>query len=410
MNAWLTVPQRRLTAPGLIALLVVGSLMMPLSLDMYTPAIPHMTGYFKTTDFMVNLTVVGYFVFYAVSLLLFGPFSDRYGRKPVLVASLAVYAAGGALCALSPSIEALIDMRMVQAVGAGAFCAVSTAIVKDAFIEEKRQSVLFVIQVMFVIGPVVAPIVGAAVLQFADWRGTFWVLSGIGAVCLVGSILFRETLPRDERFQGSAFGTLGTLGTVLRNRGFTLFLFIAAAYEIPYMAYVAVGSHVYITTFGTTDIEYSLFFAVPALITAVSPALSTLALKAMSMKRYLTIQFVLAVASGALMLATGHISKFAFCLPFLIFAFTESVVRPLSTNICLTQQEGDTGAAAALINFMRAALGVVGMSLVVLPWPSYIVGISTLMVVTMAVALIGWFALLRSSVPLALVKVDDDGR
>ena len=85
MDSWLINPQRRIGVAGLLALLVMGSLVAPLSLDMYTPAVPRMAEYFSTTNDMVNLTLVGYYLFFAIGLLAFGPLSDKYGRKSVLV-------------------------------------------------------------------------------------------------------------------------------------------------------------------------------------------------------------------------------------------------------------------------------------------------------------------------------------
>ena len=203
MNLWLVQPQRRLGPAGLIALLVITGLVTPLSLDMYTPAIPHMTEHFNADAGTVNLTLVGYFLFFAVGLLLFGPVSDRLGRKPVLLAGVATYAAASALCALAPTIWALIAFRVAQALGAGAVGAVSTAVVKDAVVPEKRETVLSVVQVMFVVGPVLAPVLGALVLQVADWRMTFWLLSLVGVFCGVMALLFEETLPPHECLHGS---------------------------------------------------------------------------------------------------------------------------------------------------------------------------------------------------------------
>lgn len=404
MSSWLVVPQTRLGVPGLIVLLVAASLVTPLSLDMYTPAVPHMTEYFGTTDAMVNLTMVGYFFFFAVSQLFFGPLSDRYGRKPVMVAGLAVYAAAGALCACSTSIAMLIGARVVQAFGAGAVNAVATAVVKDAFPAERRETVLSIMQVMFVVGPVLAPVIGAAVLQVASWHMTFWILAGVGAVCLVMALLFCETLPESERYQGSLGGNLKTLVTVARNKGFTAFLAIMAAFNVAFMAYIAVASHIYITFFGLTDLEYSFFFAAAALFTAVAPFLWIVMQRVTTIRRFVSVLLVVALAMGALMLAFGSLSPYAFCGLFLVFAFIQASLRPLSTNVLLTQQEGDTGAASSLINFTHTVAGSLGMLLAVLPWPNYVVGIAAMIVVTMAAACLGWAALLKSRIPLALVK------
>lgn len=407
MNRWLVQPQKYLGPFGLVALLVVTSLVTPLSLDMYTPAVPHMTEYFETDAGTVNLTLAGYYLFFAIGLLVFGPTSDRYGRKPVLLAGMLAYTAASALCAMAPDIWMLIGMRVVQALGAGAVSAVSTAIVKDAIIPEKREAILSIVQVMFVVGPVLAPVVGALILQVADWHMTFWTLSGIGLVCAVLSLLYRETLPTQARYQGTVFGSIAQLGTVAKNKGFTSFLCIVGLYNLPFMAYIAVGSYIYITFFGLSELEYSYFFAIAALLTAIGPLIWLKASRYVSARRFTTIIIVIALASGIAMMMVGEISPYLFCATFLVFAIMEACVRPYSTNILLSQQEGDTGAASSLINFAHTAIGCAGMVLAVLPWPNYIVGVGAIIVLSMAVAAISWFALLRSGIPLIGVKDAD---
>lgn len=407
LNQWLVQPQRFIGPFGLIALLVVTSLATPLSLDMYTPAIPHMTEYFDTDAGTVNLTLAGYFLFFAVGLLVFGPTSDRYGRKPVLVAGMIVYTAASALCAMAPDIWVLIGMRVVQALGAGAVSAVSTAVVKDAIIPEKREAILSIVQVMFVVGPVLAPVVGALVLQVADWHMTFWVLAAVGLVCTVLAVLFQETLPKESRFDGSILGSLAQLGTVAKNRGFTSFLCIVGLFNLPFMAYIAVGSYIYITFFGLTELEYSYFFAIAALLTAAGPFIWLKASHYVSARRFTTALLAIAFASGLAMIALGEFSPFLFCATFLVFAMTEACVRPYSTNILLSQQEGDTGAAASLINFAHTAIGCVGMVLAVLPWPNFVVGVGAIIAGAMAVAGIAWALLLHSKVSLAGIKDTD---
>ena len=112
----------------------------------------------------------------------------------------------------------------------------------------------------------VFPVAGALILQVADWRMTFWVLAGIGLLCAGLALLFDETLPSGERYEGTVLGSVKQLGAVARNKGFSAFLGIVGLYNLPFMAYIAVGSYVYITFFGLTELEYSMYFAFAALL------------------------------------------------------------------------------------------------------------------------------------------------
>ncbi|MBO7702562.1 MAG: MFS transporter, partial [Eggerthellaceae bacterium] len=153
---WLIAPQRRLGQMGLIVFIILANTIIPFSIDMYTPAVPSLPAYFDTSAQVVNFTLMGFFLFLTIASLIFGPVSDQFGRKPVLVGSLVAYTAGGVLCALAQSIWFLIAARLVQAMGAGALMAVSMALVKDCFVEERREQMIAIIQVLSVVGPVIA--------------------------------------------------------------------------------------------------------------------------------------------------------------------------------------------------------------------------------------------------------------
>lgn len=402
--AWLRVSQPRLRLGGLVALLLVTSLVSPLSLDMYTPAIPHMADYFATDEGTVNLTLTGYYLFFATGMLLFGPLSDKYGRKPIMLAGLALYAVGSAACAVAPSVYALVGARVVQALGAGSVSAVGMAIVKDSFEADRREKILSIMQVLFVIGPAVAPGIGTLVLQMADWRMTFWILAVVGTVCLLLTLLLAETLAAAERTADSIATTLAHLGTVARDRGFTAFLVISSLFEIPFMGYIAAGSYIYIDFFAVGEMGYSLFFGAAALVMATGPFVWLLASKRLSVRQFTTVLFALCIALGALLVTAGQTGPLAFCVIFLLFAIAEAAARPYTMNILLEQQAHNAGAASALLNFVRTGIGRIGMGLTALPWTNHAFGIGVLMMAAMAAALIGWIALMRSSIPLARVK------
>lgn len=405
-SSWLAVPQKRLGIGGLLALLAVSSFMTPLSLDMYTPAVPFMTQYFASDSATVNFTLSGFFFCFTVSMLLFGPASDRYGRKPVLIASYLLYTVGSIVCAMAPSIEVLVAARLVQGFGAGGATATGTAIVKDAFVAERRGSILSIMQVLFVVGPVVAPLLGAAIISAFDWRASFWVLAVVGACATAASCCMEETIRGSERTTGPLIGALARLAVVSRNKGFTIFLVITSFIDLCFMAYIAIASYVYIDMFGLSEIGYSVCFSIAALVTIAGPFVYSLVSKRIGPKRYTTVALAVAACGGVLILAAGRVSPVAFCFASLVVPMVQASIRPYTTNILLDQQQGDTGSASALINFLHGAIGSLGMVLVVLPWPDFVTGLGVVTAVFAAAGLITWLVFLKTRIVLVGIKED----
>ncbi len=405
LASWLDCSQRHLGTIGTLALLVIAGLTTPLALDMYTPAIPHMVDYLSTTPDLVNLTLVGFFAFNAIGLLLFGTVSDKYGRRPVLIAGAACYTLANALCAVAPTIEFLIAARVLASLGAGAVGAVGTAVVKDAFKPEYREKVLSVVQVMFVVGPVFAPVIGALLLQITDWRGIFAVLAVIGAGITIMGFLFEESLPKRARTRDAILPTIGHLGWVLKSRGFVSFLLVMGMLNIPFMAYIAVGSYIYIDFFGMSELGYSAFFAVGAIAGSLGPFIWLFVKRFISAKSFTTLLLALCLLSGVGLVFFGEHSAFAFCGIFLIFVLAESCARPYSTNILLNQHDGETGAASSVINFTHTIIGCVGMLAAVAPWPSYPVGIGIILAASTVLSLVIWAAILH--LPIRVRDLND---
>lgn len=353
------VGQKILGRGGLVVFLVLLSAFVPMSMDLYLPALPTMTKYFGVPEMLTNLTIVLFFIFFSAATLFWGPMSDKHGRRPVLLIGLTFYTAGSLLCALSPTIYILIAARILQAIGAGAATATSTAIIKDTYEGSKLEKTIAAIQSISVVVPVVAPMLGALLLTVTDWRGAFYAQAFLGAVVLVVTLLFTETI--QERSTGGVVHTLGRLFVVLKNKRFSALLVIFATSGICFLAYVSASSYIYQDFFGLSSLHYSYFFSFNALMTIAGPPLYVFVSTRISRFKLVTASFIITLIAGVLIATVGQLSPWAFAATLLPTTIMGGFIAPPSRFLMLSQQSGDTGSASSLISAVSSITGSIGM-------------------------------------------------
>ena len=401
MAKGMLVEQPRLGKAGMVLLIALCSVVAPFSTDMYMPALPEMKVFFGTTDAILNRTLVLFFLFFAVGTLIFGPISERNGRRPVLAFGLIMYSIASLGCIFAPTIELLIGVRIVQALGAGCMIAVSTAIVKDQFEGTMQGTVLTITQVFSGIGPILAPVVGAFIYALVGWRMVFVFQVAFGIVILVIVLLMNETLPRDLRLDTGVIRSLTRLGVVMRNKAFALFMLGIVTLHVPMMAYVASSSYVYQDFFAFSPNKYTAFFAVTALFSIIGPITYSVIKRQNPFKMSFVLLGIPAVV-GIVLLLFGHGSPVLYLIMMAVLMMCAAATRPFSMTILLNLQERDAGAASALINFAFTFMGTIGMFLITGLWHDYILGMGILCVAAGVIGAILVAVLLKKEGPHSL--------
>lgn len=396
--------QKYLREKGLIAFIVLMNMFIPLSTDLYLPALPKMSAYFESSAAVTNLTLSFFFLFYAIGILIWGPLSDKYGRKPVIMIGSIIYIISSISCALSTNVYFLILARVLQGIGAGGITSASIAIIKDCFSGKKRETILAVTQSFSGLAPMLAPVIGALILKFFNWRGTFWALTAISAVNLLLTFLYKETLKDDERYKGTLIGSMSRLFIVGKNKSFMIPTIIFSLSAVPFLGYIAISSFVYVDYFGLSEQVYSYFFSANALLSILGPVIYVRYFISYSKKVFAVICFGSAAFSGILVMTIGTLSPIVFLLAITIMSLSGTILRPFSTNLLFEQQKGDTGSMSSIINTFFTLFGSIGMALASISWGNMVVGLGALITIFSGVSIIAWYAFIKSNVPCIGLK------
>lgn len=191
-------PGGRIPPSALVYLVALAAFMGPFTQTVYTPILPDLERRFQTSAFVVNLTISLFTVVLAVMQIVYGPLTDRRGRRAVLLPGVLVYAVASVGCAFSPSAGVLLAWRGLQAAGIAAGSVVATTVIADLFTGARRGRAMGTFQMLVAMGSVIGPVVGGAVAVYAGFRGIFLLLAGIGLVLAAAQYaLLPETRPPD---------------------------------------------------------------------------------------------------------------------------------------------------------------------------------------------------------------------
>ncbi|WP_217125966.1 multidrug effflux MFS transporter [Hydrogenophilus thiooxidans] len=361
-------------SPTLFALIIALVALGPLSTDLYLPALPALVADLETDVAHGQLTLTAYLIGFAVGQLVYGPLSDRFGRKPVILSGLALYAAASLACVWSENITMLLAARVVQAVGACVGPVLGRTIVRDVYGPVDAPRMLAHVGSVMAIAPMVAPLIGGVITSHFAWRGNFVALFGYAAVTLV-AILW--ALPETNAHRGKAsFGFMGAFVTLLRDPRFRWLLIANACGYAALFAFISGSSFVFIGMFGFTPVQMGLAFAVMVTGFFVGSVMSARLSRRLGAERLLRLGGSIGLVGGTAMLLWLMLapSPLGVMLPMWLCGAAAGLLMPNATGLALAPYPTIAGAAASLLGFSQmgiaAAAGtVVGHLLTETPLP-----------------------------------------
>jgi DHA1 family bicyclomycin/chloramphenicol resistance-like MFS transporter len=348
-------------------ILVAISAIGPLALNIFIPSMPGLQETFGISYGMAQLTLTLYLVGMAGSQLLYGPLSDRYGRRPMLLMGLTLFVAASAAAAAAPSIDILIAARLIQAIGGSSGIVLARAMVRDIHTREKSASVIAYITMAFVVAPMVAPAIGGSLDEIAGWRASFWLLAGVGSVILATAWRFLpETHHQRSRSAGQFNLMTGArhLFGLRRFRGYALTLAFGSAV---FFAFLGGAPHVMVDVLGRTPLEYGLWFVLISIGYMTGNFLSGRYTEHIGIDRLMLIGTGLTLAGGLLCLVTalvGLLSPVTLFLPMALAALGNGFTIPNGTAGAISVDPRLTGAAAGWSGFAQMACGAAASQLV----------------------------------------------
>jgi DHA1 family bicyclomycin/chloramphenicol resistance-like MFS transporter len=345
---------------GLLGILALLSAVAPFATDLYLPAFPAIAADLGTDATGVQLTLTAFLVGIAVGQLVFGPLSDRFGRRPLLLIGAIVFVAASAATVFAPTLEVLIAARVLQGLSGAAGMVLGRAVISDLAVGPAAARAMSLMMIVGGVAPVVAPLVGGAIAEPLGWRGILAVVLGIAVVVLVAVATgIRETLPRERRAELAVLkrATGSPLRALLSREYIGYTLTFAFAFTVM-MGYISASPFLYQSMMGLNELQYGLLFGANALALMVTSAVSAKLVERVAPRRLIAIGLVALGVGVAAFLALVVAGSPVWMLAVAVFVIVASLgfVFGNATALALGAVPGAAGSASAVLGALQFGL------------------------------------------------------
>ncbi len=348
----------------LLILLGLLQAMAPVSIDLYLPAMPQLEEVFHASAAAVESTMVMYLVGFALGQLLYGPITDRFGRKPPLYFGLGLFTISSAACAFSPSIEWMSALRLFQAIGACGGSVISRAMVRDIFPPSEMRRVFSMLVLVLGVSPILSPMLGSYLLLWFGWTSAFFAQATIGTLCLIGMhFRLRESMSHEARRPLHLRSILSNYGSLFKDRVFMGASFVCGFSSAGAFAYIASASFVFIKQYGVAIESFGWLFGSVAAGMVVASQINGRMPHRIPLWKVLRVANMVQLVAAIILTAsvlTGFGGLPVVFLSIFVFIAGQGFVFPNGSTIAMMRHAEIAGTASALLGtnqFLIAAFG-----------------------------------------------------
>nr|WP_236651366.1 Bcr/CflA family multidrug efflux MFS transporter [Enterobacter cloacae] len=337
-------------------------MLMPLSIDMYLPALPVISAQFGVPAGSAQMTLSTYILGFALGQLFYGPMADSLGRKPVILGGTLIFAAAAVACALAQSIDQLIVMRLFHGLAAAAASVVINALMRDIYPKEEFSRMMSFVMLVTTIAPLVAPMAGGAVLVWFSWHAIFWILA-LAALLASAMIFFfiDETLAVERRQKFHIRTTMGNFASLFRHKRVLSYMLASGFSFAGMFSFLSAGPFVYIELNHVSPQHFGYYFALNIVFLFIMTIINSRFVRrigALNMFRAgLWIQFVMAI--WLVVSAFFGVGFWALVVGVAAFVGCVSMISSNAMAVILDEFPHMAGTASSLAGTFRFGIGAV---------------------------------------------------